>query len=134
MPLPPGELIERIRTAAGSGVTVASTGDSRLSVRGESSVQWMLGKKSVSFDAIMTLDTPSWTLTYWEMLTESSSGITAGFFMNKYSQKEISRNESGSGTMISGDSYVYDLGSCRSRIQAVAEAAGWRFRQVLRKP
>lgn len=134
MPLPPGELIERIRTATGSGVTVVSMGDFRLSVRGESSAQWMLGKKSVSFDAIMALDAVSGTLTYWEMLTERSSGITAGFFMDKYSQKGISRNESGTGTMVSGESYTYDFGSYQSRMRAVAESAEWQFRQVFRKP
>jgi hypothetical protein len=103
-------------------------------VRGESAAKWLLGKKSVSFEAIITIDASILSVIYWEMLTERSSGITAGFFMEKYSQKGTSRNESGTGTLVSGESYSYDFGSYRARIREATEAAGWQFKQVLKKP
>lgn len=128
------ELRERIRTASGSRMTFVSAGGSRYAVRGESSVKWLLGKKSVTLDVIIKLDEASSTVTYWEMLTESSSGLAGGFFMNKYSQQGATRAESGSGTFPSGESYQYDLGLYRERVRAIAEEAGWQFKKVLMKP
>lgn len=129
-----GELLERIRAATGSGLTMVAAGGSRFSVRGESSAKWFLGKKSVSFEALLMLDSETLSVIYWEMLTERSSGITAGVFMEKYSQKGATLSESGSGKLPSGESYSYDFGSYRARIREVAEAAGWQFKQVLKKP
>lgn len=128
------ELRERIRTATGLRMTFVAAGGNRYAVRGESSAKWLLGKKSVTLDAIIKLDEASSTVTYWEMLTESSSGLAGGFFMNKYSQQGATRAESGSGTLPSGESYQYDLGLYRERVRAIAEEAGWQFKKVLMKP
>lgn len=134
MAISPGELVERIRTATGPGLRMTSGAGNRLFVQGESSAQWMLGKKTVSFEAILKLDELSSTLIYWEMLSERSLGLAAGFFMSKFSQKGTERTESGSGTMPSGESYAYDFGSYRERMRKLAGDAGWQFKTVLMKP
>lgn len=134
MMLTSGELSEHISAATGSGLNVVSASRNRFSVHGESVAQWLFGKTRISFDAIIKLDEASSTVTYWEMLTERSSGITAGFFMSRYSQKGVARSESESGTMPSGESYSYDFGSYRELIRKLAADAGWQFNTVLMKP
>ncbi|KAF0185620.1 MAG: hypothetical protein FD164_185 [Nitrospirae bacterium] len=134
MSLDAGQLVERIRSITESGLIFSLVGTLRLGACGESVAQWMLGSKKVRFEAVMVLDAQSLTVTYWEMLSEKTSGIAAGFFMGRCAQKGTSRSESGKGAMPSGESYQYDFGSYRDRVRECVLSSGWQFRPVLKKP
>ena len=134
MSLEAGQLIERIRSVTEPGLTFSPEGTLRFSARGESAAKWLLGSKKIRFEAVMVLDAPSLTMTYWEMLAERSAGITAGFFMEKYAQSGMSRSESGSARLPSGEQSRYDFGSYRDRVRELVASSGWQFRAVLRKP
>jgi hypothetical protein len=97
---------------------------------------WFSGKKKVSYTAQLLLKEEERTAYYWEMLKETSSGLSfsAGFQKKKIRGIEVFQQAREKGFSPTGEpvyDYQFDYGSLRDAFKKLLQARGWKFKIVL---
>ncbi len=99
---------------------------------------WYSGKKKVVYSAQLLLKEAERTAYYWEMLKESSSGISFQMGMQKKKikgielfQKNREKGYAPDGKLVYD--YQFDYGSLRELFKNIVESYGWQFKVVILK-
>lgn len=97
---------------------------------------WFSGKKKVTYTAQLLLKEEEKTAYYWEMLKETSAGLSfsAGFQKKKIKGVELFQQSREKGFSPKGElvyDYQFDYGSLREAFKHLLEAQGWKFKVVL---
>ncbi len=97
---------------------------------------WFSGKKKVTYTAQMLLKEEEKTAYFWEMLKETSSGLSlsAGFQKKKIRGAEVFQQAREKGFSPTGETvydYQFDYGSLREAFKQLLQAKGWKFKVVL---
>lgn len=99
---------------------------------------WSTGKKKVSYEAIMKAVEEECVLYFWEMLKESSSGLSFGTMESEsYTTSGMKRWGKTKETVIGPGGvvadYEWDYGKTRQLVESVCARHGFRLKVVLRK-
>lgn len=99
---------------------------------------WYSGKKTVSYAARILLNEKEKTAYYWEMLKETSSGmsISVGFQKKKIKGIEVFQQIREKGYAPGGElvyDYQFDYGSLRDAIKQLLHSCGWKLKTVIMK-
>jgi hypothetical protein len=97
---------------------------------------WFSGKKKVTYTAQLLLREEEKTAYFWEMLKETSSGLSfnAGFQKKKIKGVEVFQQAREKGFSPTGEpvyDYQFDYGSLREAFKQQLQARGWKFKVVL---
>ncbi len=97
---------------------------------------WFSGKKKVTYTAQLLLKEEEKTAYYWEMLKETSAGLSfgAGFQKKKIRGIEVFQQARERGYSPSGElvfDYQFEYGSLRDAFKQLLEAKGWKFKTVI---
>jgi hypothetical protein len=97
---------------------------------------WFSGKKKVTYSARLLLNEEEKTAYYWEMLKESSSGLSFQMGMQKKKIKgiELFQQSREKGYAPGGElvyDYQFDYGSLREAFRRLVESRGWKFKVVI---
>jgi len=97
---------------------------------------WFSGKKKVTYAAQLLLKEEEKTAYYWEMLKETSSGLSfsAGFQKKKIRGVEVFQQAREKGFSPTGEpvyDYQFDYGSLRDAFKQLLQSRGWKFKVVL---
>lgn len=98
------------------------------------SAQSPIQKVKVRYEAIALLDPEKKRIIFWEKIVETSSGIKAGFFSEKYVQKGTDVSKAISGYMLLGGKYGFEYGKLRDVIKAMVTIKGWKFKTAIFRP
>lgn len=99
---------------------------------------WYSGKKTVTYTARMLLNDQEKTAYYWEMLKETSAGLSfsVGIQKKKIKGTELFQQTREKGFAPSGEmvyDYQFDYGSLRDAFKQILQGYGWKFKVVLMK-
>ena len=133
-----------------AAIAAALATDNRLSIKREENKieisstlangNWLVGKKKVDYSAKIIADRGQQTITFWEMIKESGSGMGAllSFKTETWSSngKTISGNVKEQGYGLNGKAidYNWNYSEIRKKVQGITEGQGWRFHVVLIPP
>jgi len=97
---------------------------------------WFSGKKKVTYSARLLLNEAEKTAYYWEMLKESSSGLSfqMGIQKKKIKGIELFQQSREKGYAPGGElvyDYQFDYGSLREAFKRLIESKGWKFKVVI---
>jgi hypothetical protein len=97
---------------------------------------WFSGKKKVTYSAQLLLKEEEKTAYFWEMLKETSSGLSfsVGFEKKKIKGVEVFKQAREKGFSPAGEpvyDYQFDYGSLREAFKQLIQARGWNFKVVL---
>jgi hypothetical protein len=97
---------------------------------------WFSGKKKVTYTAQLLLKENEKTAYFWEMLKETSAGLSfsAGFQKRKIRGVEVFQQAREKGFSPTGEpvyDYQFDYGSLREAFKQLLQARGWKFKLVL---
>lgn len=131
------QLISEILNLNTSAMTVTRINDNLYDFKSTVESKGIATKIGVSFSGRASLDHVTKTVSYWDMITKSSSGIggeNMGYSSETYSVKGLERSGSGSGAVPGGETYRYDYAKVREQVKAIVEKNGWKFKTTLIKP
>ena len=99
---------------------------------------WYSGKKTVSYAARILLNEKEKTAYYWEMLKETSSGMSFSVGVQKKKIKgiEVFQQIREKGYAPGGElvyDYQFDYGSLRDAIKQLLHSYGWKLKTVIMK-
>jgi len=99
---------------------------------------WYSGKKKVTYTAQLLLKEEEKTAYYWEMLKETSAGLSfkVGFEKKKIKGIELFQQSNEKGYNPTGElvyDYQFDYGSLREALKRIITSQGWKFKVVLRR-
>lgn len=97
---------------------------------------WFSGKKKVTYSARLLLNEAEKTAYYWEMLKESSSGLSfqMGIQKKKIKGIELFQQSREKGYAPGGElvyDYQFDYGSLREAFKRLIESKSWKFKVVI---
>lgn len=97
---------------------------------------WYSGKRKVTYTAQLLLKEDERTAYYWEMLKESSAGLSMkmGFEKKKIKGIEMFQRSREKGYSPTGElvyDYQFDYGSLREAFKQLITNQGWKFKVVL---
>jgi hypothetical protein len=99
---------------------------------------WYSGKKTVTYAARILLNEKDKTAYYWEMLKETSSGISFSMGIQKKKIKGIEvfqqireRGYAPGGELVYD--YQFDYGSLRDAVKQLLQSYGWKLKTVIMK-
>jgi len=100
--------------------------------------RWYSGKKTVTYTARMLLNEEQRTAYYWEMLKESSSGLSfsVGFKKKKIKGSEVFQQSRERGFAPGSEivyDYQFDYGSLRDALKQLLQSYGWKLKVVIMK-
>ncbi len=99
---------------------------------------WYSGKKTVSYAARILLSEQDKTAYYWEMLKETSSGLSFSIGVQKKKIKgiELFQQSRERGYAPGGElvyDYQFDYGSLRDAVKQLLQNHGWKLKTVILK-
>jgi hypothetical protein len=99
---------------------------------------WYSGKKTVNYTARILLNEREKTAYYWEMLKESSSGLSFSMGIQKKKIKgiEVFQQSRERGYAPGGElvyDYQFDYGSLREAVKQLLQSYDWRLKTVIMK-
>lgn len=97
---------------------------------------WFSGKKKITYTAQLLLKEGEKTAYYWEMLKETSSGLSfqMGVQKKKIKGTEVFQQSRERGYAPGGAlvyDYEFDYGSLREAFKKLIESRGWKFKVVI---
>ncbi len=118
---------------------IARGGDTDLEISNEvTNSSWYSGKKTVTYAARILLSEKDKTAYYWEMLKETSSGISFSMGIQKKKIKGIEvfqqireRGYAPGGELVYD--YQFDYGSLRDAVKQLLQSYGWKLKTVIMK-
>ncbi len=99
---------------------------------------WYSGKKTVNYAARILLNEQEKTAYYWEMLKETSSGLSFSMGVQKKKIKglEVFQQSRERGYAPGGElvyDYQFDYGSLRDAVKQLLQSYGWKLKTVIMK-
>jgi hypothetical protein len=99
---------------------------------------WYSGKKTVAYTARMLLNEKEKTAYYWEMLKETSAGLSfsVGFQKKKMKGIELFQQSREKGYSPGGEivyDYQFEYGSLRNAFKQLLQSHGWKLKVVVMK-
>jgi hypothetical protein len=99
---------------------------------------WYSGKKTVTYTARILLNEKEKTAYYWEMLKETSSGLSFSMGVQKKKIKgiEVFQQSRERGYAPGGElvyDYQFDYGSLRDAVKLLLQSHGWKLKPVIMK-
>ena len=99
---------------------------------------WYTGKKTVNYAARILLNEQEKTAYYWEMLKETSSGLSFSMGIQKKKIKgiEVFQQSRERGYAPGGElvyDYQFDYGSLRDAVKQLLQSSGWKLKTVIMK-
>ncbi len=99
---------------------------------------WYTGKKTVNYAARILLNEQEKTAYYWEMLKETSSGLSFSMGVQKKKIKgiEVFQQSRERGYAPGGElvyDYQFDYGSLRDAVKQLLQSYGWKLKTVIMK-
>ena len=114
-------------------------GDTDIEISNEvTNSTWYSGKKTVNYAARILLNEKEKTAYYWEMLKETSSGLSFSMGVQKKKIKgvEVFQQIRERGYAPGGElvyDYQFDYGSLRDAVKQLLQSYGWRLKTVIMK-
>ena len=118
---------------------IARGNDTDLEISNEvTNSSWYSGKKTVTYAARILLSEKDKTAYYWEMLKETSSGISfsMGIQKKKIRGIEVFQQVRERGYAPGGElvyDYQFDYGSLRDAVKQLLQSYGWKLKTVIMK-
>lgn len=118
---------------------IARGSDTDLDITNEvTNSSWYSGKKTVVYTAKLLLSEKDNTAYYWEMLKETSSGLSfsVGLQKKKIKGVELFQKNREKGYTPTGEiiyDYQFDYGSLREAFKHLMQDYGWKFKTVILK-
>jgi len=118
---------------------IARGNDTDIEISNEvTNSSWYSGKKTVTYAARILLSEKDKTAYYWEMLKETSSGISfsMGIQKKKIRGVEVFQQIRERGYAPGGElvyDYQFDYGSLRDAVKQLLQGYGWKLKTVIMK-
>lgn len=131
------KLINEILDLKNETMVVIKVEDNIFDLKSHIESKGWVGTAGISFSGRAVLDPDKKTVTYWDMIKKSSSGMggeNMGFTSETYILKGKERSGSGAGSVPGGEKYNFDFGKVREQVKTIVEKNGWQFKTVIIKP
>ena len=112
-------------------LSVREVSPTRFEFSSTTGAQIPVQKIKIKYDALVSLNPEQKELTFWEKMVESSSGMDAGFSVEKHVQKGMDVGKAIHGQLLFGGKYGFEYGKLREVVKAIAGEQGWTFKTVI---
>jgi uncharacterized Zn finger protein (UPF0148 family) len=127
-------LAEKITSLACDFLTVRQTAPGRFELSSQTGAQAPAQRVNIRYEALILLDEQTRQVTFWERMTETKAGVSAGVFAETRTQKGAQVSKTISGHLLSGGPYGFEYGKLREVVKSIATEAGLSFKTVVLKP
>ena len=127
-------LDEKIASLACEFLTVRQTAPGRFELSSQTGAKAPAQSVQIRYEALVLADGQTRQVTFWERMTETKAGLSAGVFSEKRAQKGTQVSKTISGHLLSGGPYGFEYGKLRGVIKSIATDAGFDFKTVVLKP
>ncbi|MBI4971368.1 MAG: zinc ribbon domain-containing protein [Candidatus Omnitrophica bacterium] len=134
LPEAPANISSEILGLANDFLAVEEVKPGQFEFRSQAGAKSPVQKIKIKYEALAQFNPEKKELTFWEMMTEASSGMQAGAFGEIWKQKGVEVGKRIHGELLFGGKYGFEYGKIRNVIKSIAAKQGWKFKLAIFKP